>query len=275
MPLFYRTTAPFVTPVKEILLTINMSAKPTRARTATDWLEMREAVEQVLEQLQVRAVVIDEAQHLMQVETGHKAVEQLDWLKSMTNRTKAVHILVGPYELCDFRNLSGQAARRGHDVHFPRYRLDVLAERMEFAGALRYLVERVPLICDLSDFLNRWRWFGEMSLGCIGILKDWLVQTCATALADGETTLTLAALETHALTSGQRVRLELDARAGEHKLAAESAASQHQLETLLGVPPPVAPADGALVPPKAKRGRKPGTRAPIRDPAGEGTALGE
>ena len=49
MPLFYRTTAPFVTPVKEILLTINMSAKPTRARTATDWLEMREAVEQVLQ----------------------------------------------------------------------------------------------------------------------------------------------------------------------------------------------------------------------------------
>jgi hypothetical protein len=39
----------------------------------------------------------------------------------MTNVTGVLHILIGTYELLNFRNLSGQASRRGLDLHFPRY----------------------------------------------------------------------------------------------------------------------------------------------------------
>jgi hypothetical protein len=87
----------------------------------------------------VKAVVIDAAQHLMQVTAPLRPVDQLDWLKSLTNRTQVVHVLVGPYDVFDVRNLSGQAARRGRDRHFPRSHVARHAERQECVGALRSL----------------------------------------------------------------------------------------------------------------------------------------
>jgi hypothetical protein len=128
--------------------------KPARAiRDATEWLDLRQAVEHALLCLQVKAVVIDEAQHLMQGKARHRPVDQLDWLKSMTSRTNAFHVLVGTHDECDFRNLNGQARRRGRDLHFPRYHVETVAGRTEFVGALRHLLEHVPLRCDMGDLL--------------------------------------------------------------------------------------------------------------------------
>jgi DNA polymerase III delta prime subunit len=220
--------------VKDRLMHLALTAPPSRKRVeAVEWLEMREAVEYALERLQVKAVVIDEAQHLMQVTTPLRPVDQLHWLKSMTNRTQVLHVLVGPYDLFDLRNLSGQAARRGRDIHFPRYHLARPGERQEFVGALRYLLEHVPLSCDVDGLLLHWRWFAEWSVGCIGILRDWLVDTVAALLAEGESSLTLEALTAHALEAGQRVRLEIEARTGERQVEDGKAHSQRQLEALL------------------------------------------
>ena len=275
--------------VKELLVNITTAPKPTRgSRHVTEWLDLREAVEQAVARLQVQAVVIDEAQHLMQVAAPHKPADQLDWLKSMTNWTHVLHVLVGTYDVFDFRNLHGQAARRGRDLHFPRYHVDTTSERQEFVGALRYLLEHVPLTCDVSALLARWRWFADCSLGCVGILKDWLVQTVAATLGDADPALTLEALTQHALQPAQRVRLEVDARAGEHKVAVGNATSHEQLQALLGLPSrlsranPPPPGPQALpepatptVPrpaarpadPVRRRGRV-GVRAPARDPVG-------
>jgi hypothetical protein len=195
---------------------------------------MREAVEYALELLQVKAVVIDEAQHLMQVTAPLRPMDQLDWLKSMTNRTQVLHVLVGPYDLCDVRNLSGQAARRGRDLHFPRYHIARHEERQEFVGALRYLLAHVPLACDVDGLLAHWRWFAEGSIGCIGILRDWLVDTVAALFTEGETLLTMETLQDHALEVGQRVRLEMEARTGERKVEESKAHSHQQLQALLG-----------------------------------------
>jgi hypothetical protein len=72
------------------------------------------ALEEAVARRGVRAVVIDEAQHLMHVAGGATWLDQLDWLKSMSNTMGVVHVRVGTYDLLDFRNLSGQTARRGH-----------------------------------------------------------------------------------------------------------------------------------------------------------------
>lgn len=203
-------------------------------RDAVEWFNMREAVIYALERLHVKAVFIDEAQHLMRVEPPFKPLDQLDWLKGITNRTNVLHVLFGNYDLYDFRNLSGQAARRGRDLYFPRYRLDSQAECEEFIGALRYLLERVPLICDLDDLLSHWHWFGEWSIGCVGILRDWMVDTVAAVFEEGGTTLTIQALEQYALQPDQRVRMEMEARAGERKIEEGKARSMQQLQELLG-----------------------------------------
>jgi hypothetical protein len=164
--------------------------------------------------------------------------------------------------------------------HFPRYHIARREERQAFVGALRYLLAQVPLTCDVDGLLTHWRWFAEGSIGCVGILRDWLVDTVAALLLAGETTLTLEALHAHALAVGQRVRLEMDARAGERKVEESQAHSYHQLQQLLGTAargqltaaaaaapsralPAPAPAPAPTPTPRIER-------APARDPVGTG-----
>lgn len=221
--------------VKDRMMNLALASRSTKkSNDVSEWLDMREGVEYCLERLGVKAVFVDEAQHLMRVEPPHKPVEQLDWLKSLTNRTNVLHVLVGNYEMYEFCHLNGQAARRGRDLHFPRYHLDTKTECEEFVGALQYLLERVPLQCDVPGLLTHWRWFGEWSLGCIGILRDWVVETVSALCEEGGTTLTIEALKRHALQADQRLRLEMEARTGEHKVEQEKARSEQQLQDLLG-----------------------------------------
>ncbi len=78
---------------------------------------MRAVAEQALLRAHVRAVFVDEGHRLMQWDGSHSVDEQLEWLKSLSNRTNVLHVLAGPYALFGFRNTSGQLARRGRDIH--------------------------------------------------------------------------------------------------------------------------------------------------------------
>src|SRR6266516_6902665 len=155
--------------------------------------------------------------------------------KTAPNRLKKVkrldfglyimHVLVGNFDLYDFCHLNAQAARRMRDLPFARYHLDNQTECEEFVGALRSLLERVPLSVDVPGLLSHWRWFGEWSLGCIGVLSDWLVETVDTLCKEGATTLTIEALTRHALQPDQRVRMEAESpRAFDpvHRLSADA-----------------------------------------------------
>ncbi len=226
--------------VKEILVNVaHLMAAPkaTRPRLdSSDWLDMREAAEQALIRSQVKAVFADEGHRLMQGGGRYTTDEQLEWLKSLTNRTNVLHVLAGPYELFGFRNTSGQLARRGRDIHFPRYHVEDKEERKEFVAAVHYLLERVPLTCDLNALLSHWRWFAEGSVGCVGILKTWLVDAVATTLAQGGTSLTEDMLTQTMPHPAKRVSLEREARAGEHKIATHDSESEKQFQALLRKP---------------------------------------
>src|SRR5712691_12814763 len=194
---------------------------------------MREAVVYAFALLRVKGVFVDEAQHLMSVDTPHKPTSQLDWLKALTNRTNVLHVLAGNFDLYDFCHLHGQAGRRMRDLYFPRYHFDNAAECEAFVGALRSLLEQVPLQIDVPGLLTHWRWFGEWSLGCIGVLSNWLVETVDALCKEGATTLTIEALTRHAFQPDQRVRLEMEARTGEYKVARAKAQSEQGLQQLV------------------------------------------
>jgi len=151
-------------------------------------------------------------------------------------RLYLTYVLAGPYELFTFRNTRGQLARRGRDLHFARYHVERAEERKEFVAAVKYLLERVPLTCDLNALLKRWRWFAEGSVGCVGNLKTWLVDAVAATLAQGGTSLTEAMLARTMLHPAKRVSLELDAREGEHQVETHTIDSVKQLQVLLGKP---------------------------------------
>src|SRR5260370_23871994 len=125
--------------------------------------------------------------------------EQLEWLKSMSNTTHVLHILVGTYDLFNFGHLNGQLSRRCLPVHFPRYQLQREEDCIEFQAALLALLHKVPLYCDVETLVGSyWLYFYECSIGCIGVLKDWLPRAGSTALDEGQDTLTLDGLQDHA-----------------------------------------------------------------------------
>lgn len=218
---------------------LNLPLASGRGKKSTDpaeWLEMRDAVSYALDLLKVKAVCIDEAQHLMQADAAQKPSIQLDWLKSLTNRSNLLYVLVGNFSLYDFCHLNGQLARRVREEQFARYHLDQQADAVEFTSALKVLVEQVPLQVDIPEMLTHWKWFGEWSIGCIGILSDWVVETAATLCRAGETVLTLEALAKHALKPAQRLKLETEARTGEFKIEEAKKESERELQRLLGRP---------------------------------------
>lgn len=225
--------------IKDRLMNLTLFTKPgKKSHDPAEWLDMREAVEYALALLRVKVVFVDEAQHLMYVDTPHKPTAQLDWLKALTNRTNVLHVLVGNFDLYDFCHLNAQAARRMRDLPFPRYHLDNKTECEEFVGALRSLLEQVPLAVDVPSLLLHWRWFGEWSLGCVGVLSDWIVETVDALCKEGETTLTIEALKRHALQPDQRLRMEMEARTGEYKVERAKSQYEQELQQLLGNPMP-------------------------------------
>jgi AAA domain len=259
----------------------------TRGRAAqfSDSGLLRHALEDAVARHGVRAIIIDEAQHLMKVAGGAKLLDQLEWLKSMNNTMGVVHVLVGTYDLLDLRNLSSQAARRGHDIHFPRYQFQQEADQIAFQRTLRGLLEHVPLQMDLQDLMNHWYYFYERSIGCIGVLKDWLVRTLSDTLHSGTDRLELDRVRAHALSNAQCERMATDAAAAEHRLHYTESSREH-LWSLLGMS--VLPANQRDLSAPDQRNSAPGSlpggevpapypqpanlrvgqRAPERDPVG-------
>jgi hypothetical protein len=222
------------------------------------------------------AVLLDEAQHLTRMASGRRLSDQLDVLKSIANCTGTVHVLMGTYELLAFRNLSAQLSRRSIDVHFPRYRVDDPNDQKAFLTVLRSFEQQLPL-SEPPRLVEEWEYLYERSIGCVGVLKDWLVRALTAAFRRKATVLTLRDLQTHAMSVPQCDKMLSEALEGEGRLS-ESTEERNRLRTRLGLGPQEdyrkkssndATAQAAIeITPPRKRSRKPGQRHPRRDPIG-------
>lgn len=234
--------------------------------------QMQYAVEQALRHRRPAAVFIDEAQHLARVSSGRKLADQLDVIKSIASRTQTIHILIGTYELLAFRNLSGQLSRRSVDLHFSRYRAESNEDIRIFQNVVLTFQQQLP--SDQSmDLVSIWDFLYERSLGCVGILKDWLDRSLSAA-GRAARPLNRRTLEHAALSASQCEKILAEAREGETRLM-ESQESSSRLRCLLGLSeaqPPAVPE--TALPPKPPADRKPGVRHPRRDRIGCTAAVG-
>lgn len=224
------------------------------------------AVEQALRYRRPRAVLIDEAQHLFALASGRRLEDQLNVLKSLANRSNTVHVLCGTYELLRIRNLSGQLSRRSIDIHFPRYDVAKTADRRTFTRILHTFAEQMPLP-EPPDLVKFWEYLYERSIGCVGILKDWLVKGLSTAIRESDPTLTLKHLEKHALSVSQCDRLTEEAIGGESGFREDSDALE-RLRLRLGFQKPVHSPETPTPAADRPRQQYPGQRYPKRDPVG-------
>src|SRR6266496_2632862 len=219
------------------------AAPPKRRRMSRTAIEsnddpdLREGAQAAMYRHGVRVIFLDEAHHLLMARDGTQGStlqEQLEWLKSLS-KTGILYVLVGTYDLFNFGKLNGQIGRRCLPVHFPRYQLEREADCIAFQTALLELLRRVPLACPAERWVtDHWLYFYECSVGCIGILKDWLLRAVSAALDDGASRLSLNCVQDYALPVEVYRQMALDAYEGEQRLNHTASNREHVWRLLQG-----------------------------------------
>ena len=243
----------------------------TSSPRPTTGAQRQYALEQALRHRRPAAVFVDEAQHLAKMSSGRRLADQLDVVKSIASRTQTIHVLIGTYELLSFRNLSGQLSRRSVDLHFSRYRAECQDDLRVFQNIVLTFQEQLPAEQQL-DLVGMWDFLYELSLGCVGILKDWLARSLSAAFR-GAVRLDRRVLERTGLSIAQCEKILAEAREGEARLI-ETRECSSRLRCLLGLSEsaPKAQDRDAAMPTKPARTRKPGVRHPKRDRIGRAVA---
>jgi energy-coupling factor transporter ATP-binding protein EcfA2 len=233
--------------------------------------EYQHSVELALRYRRPAAVFIDEAQHLSKMNSGRRLLDQLDVIKSLANRSGIPHVLLGTYDLLPFRNLNGQLSRRSTDVHFGRYRADRANEAAIFLNVVRSFEAQLPVDKSI-DLTKDWEYLYERSIGCVGVLKEWLERALSRALRRGQKGLERVDLETCALSVSQCDKMLTECIEGEMRMT-ENSESRCRLRVRLGLKTPV---ERSTLPHLVQqagasrrwRNRRPGQRLPKRDVVG-------
>lgn len=217
--------------------------------------------------------ILDEGQHLMKIANGRKLSDQLDIIKSVANMSGVPHLLAGTYDLIPFLDLSGQLARRTVIVHLPRYSNAVQQDADLFASVVRAFQQHLPL-AEEPDLLGQVEYLYQHTIGCIGVLKDWLGRALNVALDEDAPTMTRKHLQKRALTAKQCRKMLADAQKGE-KYFADDDAELARLQAELRMSSTTPMASGPPLPDDANgnvstRTHRPFQRKPGRDPVGSG-----
>lgn len=196
---------------------LNKTYRELTANYRSSGSKYRDAAESALAHRKPLALLVDDAQHFGVVSSGRRLLDQLNTVKSVADQTHVTHVLVGTYELLPFRNLNGQLSRRSIDIHFKRYTPDDTEQCQSFVNALGTFQSHLPLR-DTPDLVEDWDYFYERSLGCVGILKDWLTRSLSLALREGKETLTRNYIERRAHSIEQCKEILNEIISGEEEL---------------------------------------------------------
>ena len=187
-------------------------------------------------------------------------------LSSLASLTNTVHVLVGTYELLPFRNLSAQLSRRSIDIHFPRYRAERSGDYTAFRNVVFTLQRHLPLPGE-TDLLPHLEYCYERSIGCVGLVKDWLTRALALAINQTAAFVTLKMLQKTAWSLDQSERMAREPVDGESDVS-DKEEKRYRLKQLLQLGSTTStPATArATTPPRACP--PVGQRRPVRDVVG-------
>lgn len=226
--------------------------------------DLRRAVENCMRYRKTRVFLIDEAQHLTRVPHARHMMDQMETIKSMASLSGVRIVLIGTYELLDLLSLNGQLARRTGVIHFPRYRYDVSEELKAFRNILSMFQSRLPLPC-VPSLADQAETIYLGTLGCVGLVKDWLSRTLWRALSEGVDQLKSADLKATAYHASSLKKIADEIQQGESRLENE-ADSERNLRLLLGMPGELR--RETVSKPILRHSSPVGQRAPVRDKVG-------
>lgn len=247
--------------------------------------KLRRCAETALKRRKTRWLLVDEGHHILLHKDPFVNQIQFETLKSLAIETGVTIVLIGTYRLLDIRDQSGQLIRRSDTIHFPRYDMRVPEDQKQFRAALLKFEKDFDLPLP-TKLLPEWQRYFIKSIGCIGILKEWLVKSYAEYLRlECTEPFSIEFALPHALDNKALMTIAKEALEGEEKL---KDIGEDALKEFL-VPKPVkaapdganadSPPNGKPVPagvtrelPKVaatnKVRRRVGERNPKRDPVG-------
>jgi hypothetical protein len=163
--------------------------------------KLRYALEEAIKNRRPFAIFLDEIHHLLGM-AGLSFQDQMDCLKSLANMTNTLLVLYGTYEAMELNDLSDQLTLRTKIDHLRRY-TESNEDQADFEGTVHSFQLEMPFrttpdILKYSDYLY------ERSLGCVGIIRNWLLQAYRSALKEDSPTLTLKHLKENAPLSAKQ-----------------------------------------------------------------------
>lgn len=241
----------------------NKNKKKVDTQKAETAPELRRSIEKAFLNRKTKALLIDEAQHFFDVGTAVKMQRQFNSIKSLSNMANTKIVLFGTYELNSVINLDGQLSRRVHEIHFPRYDYSKAEEIKMFKNML-YSFQRALPIKEEPNLVKLHEYIYENSIGCAGIVKNWLQRCLSEAIDNNEEAITIKNLERNAMNTKKLLTLAKEANSGELDFI-ESKEDREELKALLGT-------KEIKSTEQTRKGRKgsatPGKRKPERDAVG-------
>lgn len=227
--------------------------------------KVRMAAEKALLWRKLLALLIDEGQHITVVSSARKLLDQQNTLKSIANRSETLHALFGTYDLMLLRDLNGQLSRRTGEIHFRRYDNRNTKDVEFFINICETFQRRIPIEKE-PDLVSNCEFLYERSLGCVGILKDWLNRSVRRMFDEGKEILKFEHLERSALSVPKCLTILNEILTAEETLARE--AEKGRLETLRSLlkQPSQIIREESTSDQKPRRKREKISRNPKRDP---------
>lgn len=220
--------------VNEPLIDKKITYEHEKANQRDSKSTWRLSVESALINRRPDAFYIDEAHHLALLASGQKLKDQPEALKSLANLAEVKIILSGTYALLSIVDLGDQLCRRSKTVHFERYHADSSEELQIFQNIIGTFQVHLPLL-KMPDLVRYWEFLYERSLGCVGMLKDWLSETLSDVLHNHEgSTITLKDLQRHARPVRQCLKILKVVKEGEVRFI-ELQAELEELRRELGL----------------------------------------
>jgi hypothetical protein len=235
---------------------------PSAARFTND--RLFRILKRAIDHRRPKALIFDEAHHFLRLASSQSLVNQLEHLKYIADETKTLHVLFGTYELVKMMDLSSALIRRREVIHFPRYFFDprAPAESLKaFAGVIAVFSKDLDAVCEL-ELLKEVPYLYQGSVGCVGVLRDWLFRAYKRAERSKGQKITRRILDNTILAVSDRMALVEAALSGEAYFRDRSACESDYL-TKLGFT--LNGSSAPNTPKTVSRKRKPGTRNPHND----------
>jgi energy-coupling factor transporter ATP-binding protein EcfA2 len=134
--------------------------------------ELRDAIEGMLKNRNVRVLIIDEAVHLLRF--GDYATV-MDTLKSLADSYSTKILLIGVYNLAKLMQNYGQVVKRGEIIHYRRYHFDIPEDKQEFLRVLGVMQGLWPCL-EVPDFEIVGELLMRANLGSVGLLKGAMMR---------------------------------------------------------------------------------------------------